>query len=48
MEKYLGAEVGITGANAIAADTGSVLLIENEGNIRMDTVIKEAWGSQVS
>jgi L-lactate dehydrogenase complex protein LldG len=41
MEKYLNAEVGITGANAIAADTGSVLLIENEGNIRMDTVLPE-------
>ncbi len=39
MEKYLNAEVGITGANAVAADTGSVLLIENEGNIRMDTVL---------
>jgi L-lactate dehydrogenase complex protein LldG len=37
-EKYTKAEVGITGANAIAADTGSVVLIENEGNIRMDTV----------
>jgi L-lactate dehydrogenase complex protein LldG len=41
MEKYLAAEVGITGANAIAADTGSVLLIENEGNIRMDTVLPQ-------
>ena len=41
MQKYLGAEVGITGANAIAADTGSVLLIENEGNIRMDTVLPQ-------
>ncbi len=39
MEKYLASEVGITGANAISADTGSVLLIENEGNIRMDTVL---------
>ncbi|WP_337861088.1 lactate utilization protein B [Ferroplasma sp.] len=41
MEKYLAAEVGITGANSVAADTGSVLLIENEGNIRMDTVLPE-------
>ncbi len=39
INKYLSAEVGITGANAISADTGSVLLIENEGNIRMDTVL---------
>ncbi len=37
--KYLSAEVGITGANAVSADTGSILLIENEGNIRMDTVL---------
>lgn len=37
-EKYVEADVGITGANAIAADTGSVVLVENEGNIRMDTV----------
>lgn len=39
MEKYLSAEVGVTGANSVAADTGSVALLENEGNIRMDTVL---------
>ncbi|MFB6469655.1 MAG: LUD domain-containing protein [Vulcanisaeta sp. AZ3] len=38
-EKFMKAQVGITGANAIAADTGAVLLVENEGNIRMTTVI---------
>lgn len=38
-KKYVAAKVGITGANAIAADTGSVILVENEGNIRMDTVV---------
>jgi len=38
-EKYLAADVGITGANAVSADTGSVVLVENEGNIRMDTVM---------
>lgn len=38
-DKYLEADVGITGANAVSADTGSVALIENEGNIRMDSVI---------
>ena len=37
--KYVAAKVGITGANAVAADTGSVVLVENEGNIRMDTVV---------
>lgn len=36
--KYDTAEVGITGANAVAADTGSVALVENEGNIRMTSV----------
>ncbi|MGC8569555.1 MAG: LUD domain-containing protein [Nitrososphaeria archaeon] len=38
-EKYLAADVGITGANAVSADTGSVVLVENEGNIRMDTIM---------
>jgi len=33
-EKFLQADVGITGANLIAADTGSLLLVESEGNIR--------------
>lgn len=37
--KYAVAKVGVTGANAVAAATGSVLLVENEGNIRMDTVV---------
>ncbi|MEM0463076.1 lactate utilization protein B [Pyrobaculum sp.] len=33
--KFIKADVGITGANAIAADTGAVVLVENEGNIRL-------------
>lgn len=33
-EKLIKADAGITGANAIAADTGTVVLVENEGNIR--------------
>ena len=37
--KYLKADVGISGCNVLAADTGSALLIENEGNIRMVTNI---------
>lgn len=40
-QKYLGAKVGISGANAVAAATGSVVLVENEGNIRMDTVMPD-------
>ncbi|MEI6815688.1 MAG: LutB/LldF family L-lactate oxidation iron-sulfur protein [Bacteroidota bacterium] len=34
-EKYLAAEVGITGANFLIADTGSVAVTENEGNAFM-------------
>ena len=33
--KYLKAEIGITGANFIIADTGSIALTENEGNGRL-------------
>lgn len=36
---FLRAEVGISGANAIAADTGAIFLTENEGNIRCVTSI---------
>ncbi|MBS7640523.1 MAG: LUD domain-containing protein [Candidatus Bathyarchaeia archaeon] len=32
-EKFIKADVGISGANAIAADTGSIFLVHNEGNI---------------
>ena len=38
-KKYMEADIGISGANAISADTGSVVLVENEGNIRIDTVL---------
>lgn len=34
-KKYVEAEVGITGANFIIADTGSVAVTENEGNARL-------------
>ncbi|MCE4617917.1 MAG: lactate utilization protein [Desulfurococcales archaeon] len=34
---YYRADVGISGANAVAADTGSIVLVENEGNIRLVT-----------
>jgi len=36
-EKYLQADVGITGANFLLADTGSICLTENEGNARLCT-----------
>src|SRR6478735_5490911 len=34
-EKYMQAEVGITGANFIIADTGAIAVTENEGNARL-------------
>lgn len=34
-EKYIQAEIGITGANFIIADTGSIAVTENEGNARL-------------
>jgi L-lactate dehydrogenase complex protein LldF len=36
-DKYLQADVGITGANFLLADTGSVAISENEGNARLCT-----------
>jgi L-lactate dehydrogenase complex protein LldF len=33
--KYLQAEIGITGANFIISDTGSIAVTENEGNARL-------------
>ena len=35
------ASAGISGANAIAADTGTIVLMENEGNIRAVTSLPE-------
>jgi L-lactate dehydrogenase complex protein LldF len=34
-KKYLEAQIGITGANFIIADTGSIAVSENEGNARL-------------
>ena len=36
-EKYLTADIGITGGNFLIADTGSIALTENEGNARLTT-----------
>jgi len=36
-EKYVHADVGITGANFLIADTGSIAISENEGNARLST-----------
>lgn len=34
-KKYVSAEIGVTGANFIVADTGSICITENEGNGRL-------------
>ena len=36
-DAFIDADVGITGANFLVAETGTVALIENEGNIRLAT-----------
>jgi L-lactate dehydrogenase complex protein LldG len=36
-EKFFNADIGISGANVVAADTGTLFMIENEGNIRLAT-----------
>ncbi|MDR7439463.1 MAG: LutB/LldF family L-lactate oxidation iron-sulfur protein [Armatimonadota bacterium] len=38
-QAFLTAEVGITGANFLVAETGSVVLVENEGNARLVTAL---------
>lgn len=35
--EFLSAEMGITGANFLIAETGTLVLVENEGNIRLST-----------
>lgn len=36
-DAFLAADMGVTGANFVVAETGTVALIENEGNIRLAT-----------
>jgi L-lactate dehydrogenase complex protein LldF len=36
-EKFLHADIGISGANFLVADSGAVTIIENEGNARLTT-----------
>src|SRR5260370_1032454 len=37
--EFLSAEMGITGANFAIAETGTIVLVENEGNIRLRTQV---------
>jgi len=36
-EKFFQADIGISGANVVAADTGTLFLLSNEGNLRLAT-----------
>jgi L-lactate dehydrogenase complex protein LldF len=36
-EKFMKADVGISGANVLIAETGTIVLVENEGNARLST-----------
>jgi L-lactate dehydrogenase complex protein LldF len=36
-DKFLAADIGITGANFLIADSGAVVLVENEGNARLSS-----------
>jgi len=38
-QQFIAADAGISGANLIAADSGSLMLVESEGNIRMTTLL---------
>ncbi len=36
-EKFFKADIGMSGSNVVSADTGTMFIIENEGNIRLST-----------
>jgi len=38
-EKFLAADIGVSGANFLVAGSGAVVLVENEGNARMATTL---------
>ena len=38
-ERFLTAEVGITGANFVVAETGTLVIVENEGNIGLSSTL---------
>jgi L-lactate dehydrogenase complex protein LldF len=40
-EKYIAAEVGITGGNFLLADIGGIAITENEGNARLSTAFPD-------
>ena len=38
-EKFLAADIGVTGAKFLVAESGAVVLVENEGNARLSTSV---------
>lgn len=38
-QKFLAADIGVSGANFLLADTGAVTIVENEGNARLSTTL---------
>ncbi len=36
-EKFLAADIGVTGANFLVAESGAIVLVENEGNARLSS-----------
>jgi L-lactate dehydrogenase complex protein LldF len=38
-EKFLHADIGISGANFLVADSGTIVIVENEGNARLTTTL---------
>ncbi len=38
-EKFLCADIGVTGANFLIADSGAIVLVENEGNARLSSSV---------
>jgi L-lactate dehydrogenase complex protein LldF len=38
-EKFLSADIGVSGANFVVADSGAIVLVENEGNARLTTTL---------
>jgi|Deesub1362A_J573_1020465.scaffolds.fasta_scaffold00130_35 L-lactate dehydrogenase complex protein LldG len=47
-QKFLLADVGISGCNAFSAKTGRIFLVENEGNIRLSTTLPKDYIAIVS
>ncbi len=45
--EFLGARLGISGANFLVAETGSIVLVTNEGNGRLCTTLPAADGPRV-